>query len=262
MARELVIVALLALEAAACNGHVSSTESFSNVGYVTMEVATMQNPAVFVSAQFYPHVATPCGTAIPSNSCLVARCPTFHPSGLGVSGGTVTVVGGIDSATLVPFVQPDGVSYPPHTDWRSTFFSGPLTVTVTGETAPAFTGGVAFPATPTISAPVVDVSLVVDSTVDLNLRWEPIGAGEIFVDLLAPEGKTEQFRLLCFFDGALAHAVVPAAKLGQFKAGAPQTSYAPYLSIGSIMRSSVMQGDWRMELRAMFAVGEATVAIR
>jgi hypothetical protein len=182
---------------------------------------------------------TPCtsvatyGACIATTGCAVGGIPTVVYDGAGV----VTITGGKQTVTLTPGT---GSMYPVFSDQTSTLWNGgeTLTVSVAGDTVPAFTGSLIAPSPFALTAPLpVNKTFTITLGQDLTFTWTGAGSATVEITLDGPN-KTPPL-IVCNFPGAAGSGTIPKAALANFSPGSGATF------AGAVVTSVPIQaGDW------------------
>lgn len=226
-------------------------------GYVLLANANAGGGTVasVVEADFLANASPSCFDFPAFGVCAIRACPDLGKVP-GTSAGTVSVTGGSQAVTLPPTSSsPSG--YTPVFSSQVLFSPGQvLVVSASGASVPPFAMKLPFPSAVAVSAPIIQPSVKIDTSVDLSLGFK--GAPGQVVAFVLSSQNTSGSALICSYDAGAGGGVVPASWLKAFLA-----ANGPSASVGvAAVNSVAIQIDgWRIVADAIGEgpSGEATL---
>lgn len=190
-----------------------------------------------------------CGAPATDGACTITTCTRTDASatpeaGVGaVPGGDVTIT----AAQTLQLTSANGYV----ANGVGALYAGgqDVTVKVAGAAmgAPAWQDTFKAAAFPTVTAPAFPSTgpLVVDRTQPLPVAWSNGGAGDVRVQLVAPDGAGGSTVVACVFASSSGAGTVPATALAKL----PATQKGAVSINGDVSRTQVV-GDWTFAITA------------
>jgi hypothetical protein len=219
----------------------------THVGFV---LAVASNNIAVPLAQFFPTAGTPpaCAYVVPVGACSLVRCPA-EATLQGDNAGPIDVTTGCDGLTSVATLSYQGAS-PTGSYSSSDGVQAETGATIDfvghgGPDVPAFDLRVTMPSAGQLITPAFVANETIDTSVDLDLAWDPIPFGEAAFFLSTSPSPEEAYQLACFFDGTTGSGVVPKANLAAIRADAAGSP--GLLTFLAVSRTQAVRGQWAIE---------------